>query len=163
MATDGAVATASRLLGAVSLWLVGVIHLKEYLDLYSAIPTIGTLFLLSFVGATAVAVGLLAPIERLLGRFGGLAVTALALAGIAQATTQFVFLAISEQRPLFGFQEPGYDPTAILEARITEVATVALLTTFLVARTARRRRMVEATGQSARRRREQPEQPMATR
>jgi hypothetical protein len=160
MGTDGSVAVAARLLGAVSLWLVGVIHLKEYLDLYSAIPTIGTLFLLSFIGATAVALGLLTPIERLLGRFGGLVVTALALAGIAQATTQFVFLAISEQRPLFGFQEPGYDPTAILQARITEVATVVLLTTFLVARTARRRRMVEATPQSARRRREHP---MATR
>jgi hypothetical protein len=160
MATDGRVAVASRLLGAVSLWLVGVIHLKEYLDLYSAIPTIGTLFLLSFVGATAVALGLLTPIERVFGRFGGLLVTALALAGIVQATTQFVFLAISEQRPLFGFQEPGYDPTAILQARITEVATGALLTTFLLARALRRRRMVEATVQSARRRREQH---MATR
>ena len=68
--------------------------------------------------------------------------------------------AISQQRPLFGFQEPGYDPAAILEARITEVATVALLTTFLLARALRRRRMVEATVQSARRRREQH---MATR
>jgi hypothetical protein len=154
MATDGAVALASRLLGAVSLWLVGVVHLKEYLDLYSAIPTIGTLFLLSFIGATAVALGLLTPVERLFGRFGGLAVTMLALAGIAQATMQFVFLAISEQRPLFGFQEPGYDPTAILQARITEVATVALLTTFLVARTVRRRRMVEHAAQAVRRRHE---------
>jgi hypothetical protein len=155
MATDGPVALASRLLGAVSLWLVGVIHLKEYLDLYSAIPTIGTLFLLSFIGATAVALGLLTPVERLFGRFGGLVVTMLALAGIAQATMQFVFLAISEQRPLFGFQEPGYDPTAILQARITEVATVALLTTFLVTRAVRRRRMVVDAGQAARRRREQ--------
>jgi hypothetical protein len=144
MATDGSVALASRLLGAVSLWLVGVIHLKEYLDLYSAIPTIGTLFLLSFIGATAVALGLITPVERLFGRFGGLVVTMLALAGIGQATMQFVFLAISEQRPLFGFQEPGYDPTAILQARITEVATVALLTTFLVARALHRRRMVDA-------------------
>jgi hypothetical protein len=152
MATDGSVVLASRLLGAVSLWLVGVIHLREYLDLYSAIPTIGTLFLLSFVGATVVALGLLTPVERLFGRFGRLVVTALALAGIAQATTQFVFLAISEQRPLFGFQEPGYDPTAILQARITEVATVVLLTAFLVARTLHRRRMVEdATGAVRRR------------
>jgi len=145
---------ASRVLGAVALWLVGVIHLKEYLDLYSAIPTIGTLFLLSFIGATAVALGLLTPIERLFGRFGGLVVTMLALAGIGQATTQFVFLAIGEQRPLFGFQEPGYDPTAILQARITEVATVALLSTFLIARAVRRRRMVEDAAQAVRRSRE---------
>ena len=154
MATDGALALAARLLGALALWLVGLIHLNEYLDLYSKIPTIGTLFLLSFVGATAVALGLLTPVERLLGRFGSLAVTALALLGIGQATTQFVFLAISERRPLFGFQEPGYDPTAILEARIAEVATVTLLTAFLVARTLHRRRIVEGTTPAASPRRE---------
>jgi hypothetical protein len=149
MATDGRLALATRVLGAVALWLVGVIHLHEYLELYSEIPTIGTLFVLSFVGATGVAAGLLIPVERLLGRLGGLAVVALALLGIGQATTQFVFLAISEQRPLFGFQEPGYDPTAILEARVAEVATVVLLTAFLIARTRHRRRIVEDTRQSA--------------
>jgi hypothetical protein len=150
MATDGRVALAARVLGAVTLWLVGAIHLKEYNELYASIPTIGTLFMLSFVGATAVALGLLTPLEWAFGRLGRLLVTLLALAGIAQATTQFVFLAISEHRPLFGFQEPGYDPTAIREARITEVATVALLTTFLVARAAaRRRRTVEPAAEAS--------------
>jgi hypothetical protein len=139
MATDGALALTARILGATSLWLVGLIHLKEYLDLYSAIPTIGTLFLLSFVGATIVAAGLLTPVERLVGRWGTLAVIGLAVGGIMQAVTQFVFLAISEHRPLFGFQEPGYDPNAILQARITEVATVVFLTTFLIARAVRSR------------------------
>jgi hypothetical protein len=149
MATDGRIAFTARILGAVSLWLVGLIHLKEYLDMYSEIPTIGTLFLLSFIGATIIAGLLLMPVERLLGRWGNLAVVALALIGMGQAVTQFVFLAISEQWPLFGFQEPGYDPTAILQARITEIATVLFLTTFLIARGVRRRRSVDGTEASA--------------
>ena len=149
MATDGRFAVTARILGAISLWLVGLIHLKEYLDQYSEIPTIGTLFLLSFIGATIIAGLLLWPVERLLGRWGSLGVAALALVGIGQAVTQFVFLAISERRPLFGFQEPGYDPTAILQARITEVATVLFLTTFLIARGVRRRRSVDGTESSA--------------
>lgn len=132
-------ALAARLLGAVSLFLVGLVHLRLYGGLYSAIPTIGTLFLLSFIGATATAVGLVMPLEKLLGKLGRVAVLLLALAGIGQAATQFVFLAISERRPLFGFQEPGYDPTAMMQARITEVASVVFLTAFLVALSWRRR------------------------
>jgi hypothetical protein len=34
----------ARVLGAFSLLAVGAVHLHEYDDLYSAIPTIGTLF-----------------------------------------------------------------------------------------------------------------------
>jgi hypothetical protein len=110
------------------------VHLQQYFDLYSDIPTIGTLFVLNFVGATFVGVALLAPVERLLGRLGGSVVALLTVAGIVQAATAFVFLYISERTPLFGFMEPGYDPTAIIAARIAEVATVVFLGAFLVAR-----------------------------
>jgi hypothetical protein len=129
---------AARVLGALSLLSVGAVHLQQYFDLYSDIPTIGTLFVLNFVGATIIGLGLLAPVERLLGRFGNAAVALLALAGIAQAATAFVFLYISERTPLFGFQEPGYDPTAILTSRVSELATVVFLGTFLAARFLRR-------------------------
>jgi len=144
LTTDGPVALAARVLGAVSLLAVGVIHLEQYVERYYAIPVIGTLFVLSFAGATVVSVGLLSPVERLPGRWGAFAVVVLAVLGTGQAATQFVLLAISEQRPLFGFQEPGYDPTAILASRVTEVATVGFLTAFIVARTVRRRVVVEA-------------------
>ena len=50
------------------------------------------------------------------------------------AVSAFVFLLISEHRPLFGFMEPGYDPAAITAARVAEGATVALLGTFVIAR-----------------------------
>jgi hypothetical protein len=129
---------AARVLGALSLLMVGAVHLQQYFELYSAIPTIGTLFVLNFVGATIVGLGLLAPVERLLGRVGGMILALLTLAGIAQAATAFVFLLISERTPLFGFMEPGYDPEAILAARAAEVTTVVFLGAFLTARFVRR-------------------------
>lgn len=95
---------AVRALGAPAVLAVGAIHLHEYNKLYSAIPTIGTLFVLNFAGATAIGLGLLAPVERLFGgRLGAAAVGLLALGGIGLAATAFVFLTISEHTPLFGF------------------------------------------------------------
>jgi hypothetical protein len=129
---------AARFLGAVSLLAVGAVHLQQYEFLYSAIPTIGTLFLLNFAGATLIGLGLLAPLERLLGRLGRAAVSLLALGGAAQAATAFVFLLISERTPLFGFQEPGYDPPALMASRVAELVTVGLLGSFLAARLASR-------------------------
>jgi hypothetical protein len=130
---------AARALGAVSLLAVGAIHLQQYIELYSTVPTIGTLFMLNFIGATVVGLGLLAPVERLPGRLGGAVLALLTFAGIAQAATAFVFLYVSERTPLFGFMEPGYDPGAIMAARVAEVATVVLLGAFAVARFARKR------------------------
>jgi len=129
---------AARVLGALSLLAVGAVHLQQYEYLYSAIPTIGTLFLLNFVGATVIGLGLLVPLERLLGRWGGPAVSLLALGGAAQAATAFVFLLVAERTPLFGFMEPGYDPPAIMASRVAELVTVGLLGSFLVARLVRR-------------------------
>lgn len=129
---------AARVLGALALLAVGAVHLQQYLELYSSIPTIGTLFLLNFVGASLVGLGLLSPLEHLLGRLRGTILALLALAGLVQAATAFVFLFISERTPLFGFMEPGYDPGAILAARIAEAATVVFLGAFLWARFLRR-------------------------
>ena len=126
----------AKALGAVALLAVGAVHLQQYLELYSSVPTIGPLFLLNFAGATVIAVALLAPTERW---FGSAAVTVAALGGIALAATSFVFLWVSERTPLFGFQEPGYDPAAIAFSRLAEVAAVVLLGVFLIARSQHRR------------------------
>jgi hypothetical protein len=124
----------ARVLGAFSLLAVGAVHLQQYNDLYSAIPTIGTLFVLNFIGATALGVGLLVPFERLWRRWGSWVVAALALGGVAVASVAYVFLLIAERRPLFGFMEPGYHPEAILTAQVSEIVTVASLVVFLVVR-----------------------------
>jgi hypothetical protein len=134
---------AARVLGALAVLAVGAVHLQQYTMLYSAIPTIGTLFILNFAGATAIGLGLLAPLETVVGRrWGGAAVGLLALAGVGLAATSFAFLAISEQTPLFGFMEPGYDPTAILASRVAEAVAVASLSAFIVPRFVLRVRVV---------------------
>jgi hypothetical protein len=125
---------AARFLGALSLLAVGAVHLQQYDYLYSTIPTIGTLFLLNFIGATALGLALLAPVERMLGRLGELVLAVLSLSGIGLAASAFVFLLISERTPLFGFMEPGYDPPAIMAARVAEIVTVVALGLFLTAR-----------------------------
>ena len=127
---------AARLLGALAVLAVGVIHLYEFEHFYSQIPTIGTLFVLNFLGATAIGFGLLAPIEWISSRHGSTLLILLALAGIALASVAFAFLLISQHTPLFGFEEPGYDPTGIDAVRAAEIATVIFLGTFLLGRLA---------------------------
>jgi hypothetical protein len=130
----------ARALGALAVLAVGAVHLQQYLWVYHGIPTIGTLFVLNFAGATVIGLALLAPVERIAGRRGPLLVALLSLAGIALAGTAFVFLLVSEHTPLFGFMEPGYDPTAIAAARAAEIATVVLLGAYLLAMRTRPRR-----------------------
>jgi hypothetical protein len=132
--TDGWFWLAPRALGALALLATGAVHLHLYSGLYSGIPTIGTLFILNFAGATALGLALLGPLERIGGRHGGLLVALAAAAGVAFAAVTFAFLLISERTPLFGFQEPGYDPTAIAVSRGAEIATVVFLGLFLAAR-----------------------------
>jgi hypothetical protein len=130
----------ARALGALAVLAVGAVHLQQYLWVYHGVPTIGTLFVLNFAGATVIGLGLLAPVERIAGRHGPPLVVLLSLAAIALAVTSFVFLLISERTPLFGFMEPGYDPTAIATARAAEIATVVLVGAYLLATRLRPRR-----------------------
>ena len=99
----------ARYLGAVSLLMVAAIHAQQYYDAYfSAVPTIGRLFMLNIVGAGVTALLLLAPV-RLLGRRASTSILVLAaLAGIGVAAGAFTALIISEYMPLFGFMESGY-------------------------------------------------------
>jgi glucan phosphoethanolaminetransferase (alkaline phosphatase superfamily) len=121
---------AARVLGALSLLAIGIIHLQQYFKLYSGIPTIGSLFVLNFAGAAVVSAALLAPLGRWTERVRAVS----ALAGIGIAATSYVFLYISERTPLFGFKEPGFDPSAIMATQIAEVATVVFLGAFLLGR-----------------------------
>ena len=116
-----------RRLGALTLLVVGAVHLQQYLTGYSDVPTIGALFVLNAIGAAAVAAGLLAPIERLLSdRRADLATGLLATAGVMVAVGALVALFISESQPLFGFMEAGYS-TPILIAIAAEAITTILL------------------------------------
>jgi hypothetical protein len=117
-----------RRLGAITLIVVGAVHLQQYIgNDYSVLPTIGPLFLLNAIGAGIVAICLLAPIERMLGdRQAHLAAGLLAGVGLAIAIGSLVALFIAESQPLFGFMEDGYD-TPILIAIVSEALTTILL------------------------------------
>jgi hypothetical protein len=121
-----------RYLGAVSILLVGAVHAQQYYDAYfSVVPTIGTLFLLSFIGAGVVGVVLFAPMRRLGPRLGNLILAVAALGGIGIAVGTFVSLLVSEYTPLFGFMESGYRLAVILTL-VFDVCTVAFLGLFLL-------------------------------
>jgi hypothetical protein len=143
------VRTAVRVLGALVLLFVGADHYYEYsVDQYSVLPTIGTLFLLNFISATAIGLLLLAPIERLSRRLGRAALLVAAVSGAAIAGTSLVALLVSEQTKLFGFMESNYRP-AIIVALVTEAAATLLLGVLLVlilrgGRTEARERIVAA-------------------
>jgi hypothetical protein len=123
--------TITRILGALSLLVIGGLHYQQYrYAFYSVIPTIGPLFLLNFISAGALGLLLLAPGKSRLGRRGVLLDELAALSGIAVAAGGFVGLLISEQTPLFGFMEHGYR-FAIVLAIVSDVAATLLLAGFL--------------------------------
>jgi hypothetical protein len=117
-----------RVLGAIAVLTTGAVHLEQYFGVHFAVvPIIGPLFMLNFVGATVLGVGLLIPHARLRVMH-----ILFALGGIGLAATSFVFLLISEHQPLFGFQDYGYRP-AIIVALGAEGAAVVFLAAYLVA------------------------------
>ena len=125
-------AEIARYLGAVSILLVGAVHAQQYYDAYfSFVPTIGTLFLLSFIGAGVVGIALFAPV-RLLGQQVGDTILALAALGaISIALGTLVSLLVSEYTPLFGFMESGYRLAVVLTL-LFDVLTTAFLGFFLL-------------------------------
>ncbi len=126
---------AIRILGALVLLFVGGDHYYEYsVDSYSVVPTIGTLFLLNFISATAVGLALLMPLERLLGRFGRPALQLAALSGFGIATTSLIALLVSEQTKLFGFMESNYRPAIVVAIASEATAAVLLALLFVLSR-----------------------------
>ncbi len=129
----------ARYLGALAILLVGVIHAQQYYDAYfSFVPTIGTLFLLSFVGSGVVGVTLIAPVRRLGRSIGDLILVLAALGAIGIALGSLASLLVSEYRPLFGFMESGYRLAIVLTLVFDSLATVFLGVFVLIVARARR-------------------------
>jgi plastocyanin len=122
-----------RILGALALLGVAADHLYEYfVDHYSAVPTIGTLFLLDSVAAITLGLALLVPLRRMLPAPIAERVRALAAAaGILLAAASLAGLFASEVMPLFGFMEFGYRLVVVL-AIVAESAAIVALGMFLV-------------------------------
>jgi hypothetical protein len=120
-------AEMARYFGAFSILVVGGIHAQQYYDAYfRVVPTIGTLFLLSFIGAGIVGAVLLAPVHLLGRRLGDLVLALAALGAIGIALGTLVSLLISEYMPLFGFMESGYRISIVLRLLFGALTTVLL-------------------------------------
>lgn len=117
--------------GAIAVLAIGADHLDEYVaNHFSTVPTIGTLFFLNFIAATAVGVGLLLPLRRIMPHFADRFRSLLALSGIGIAASSLIGLWISETWSLFGFTDYGFRPTIVV-AIVAESAAIVALTAFL--------------------------------
>ena len=144
---------AVRALGAILLLFVGADHYYEYsVDHYSALPTIGTLFVLNFISATVIGLILLAPLHRVFHRFGDAALGLAAISGFGIAAFSLAALLVSEQTKLFGFMESNYRP-AILVAIASEAAAAVCLALLLVLTLGAKRSASKSRQSSAERRR----------
>jgi hypothetical protein len=127
------IARAALYLGALAVLATGVDHIQQYyVDNYSTVPTIGTLFFLNFVSAVIVTAGLVAPLGRVAGRYADAIRAVMAVGGIGIAVLSLAGLFVSESSGLFGFVEHGYR-MAIALAIVAEVAATVFLVIFLVA------------------------------
>ena len=123
--------TVLRLTGALALLGAGALHLQQYAgDDYRVIPTIGTLFLLNFIGATVLGLYLLMPGGRSPGRLRRAGDVLAALGGCSIAVGSLVALFISERTPLFGFMEQGYRLEIVIVIAV-EALTIAALGAFV--------------------------------
>jgi hypothetical protein len=127
------IAQASRYLGASAVLATGIAHIEQYaVDDYSTVPTIGTLFLLNFIAAVVIAVGLIAPLRHVTGRYTDAVRAVFAVGGIGLGLLSLAALFVSESSGLFGFVEHGYR-MAIVVAIVAEVAAIVFLVAFLLA------------------------------
>jgi hypothetical protein len=127
------VAWSALYLGALAVVATGVLHIQQYsAQGYSTVPTIGTLFLLNFVSAVVIGLGLIAPYGRIAGRYADAIRAAWALAGIGLAVLSLIALFVSESSSLFNFHENGYR-TPIVLAIVAEAAATVFLLVFLAA------------------------------
>ena len=120
-----------RALGALALLAVGALHLQQLVvAAFWVIPVIGPLFALNVAGSLVVGLALLAPVERLAGRWGPSLLGLLAGVGVVIGAGGLAFLLVSEVTPIFGFRESNFRPE-VITALVTDAATIGLLGGFL--------------------------------
>jgi hypothetical protein len=124
-------AHVALVVGAVAVLATGIDHLDEYAaNGFSTVPTVGTLFLVNFIAATLVGVGLLIPWRRVATGLADPIRALLALSGIGIAVASLIGLWISESSSLFGFTDYGFRST-IVAAIVAESVAVLALTVYL--------------------------------
>jgi hypothetical protein len=129
---------AGRLLGAVLTALMGLIHLRLWLDGYREVPVIGTLFLFNSIGAGLLIAALLAVPARL--RTTVTAITALFTAGTIAG------LILSLTVGLFGVHESLQTPLVPTTLAVESVGVLVLGLTSILRLTSHNRPQTETKG-----------------
>jgi hypothetical protein len=129
---------AGRLLGAVLTALMGLIHLRLWLDGYREVPVIGTLFLFNSIGAGLLIAALLAVPARL--RTTVTAITALFTAGTIAG------LILSLTVGLFGVHESLQTPLVPTTLAVESVGVLVLGLTSILGLTSHNRPQTETKG-----------------
>ncbi len=128
---------ALRYLGALATIVVGAVHLQQYADFISDVPTIGVLFLLNAVGAGVVVV-LLATRRAVLGAVGAIALSAGAIVSLLISMTD---------TGLFDYTEPTLR-AAVVIAIVAEALAIAALLGYLALRRAPGNARVDRSAQA---------------
>ncbi len=104
-----------RRVGVAALLIQGGVHLQQYLDGFSAVPVIGSLFLLNAVSSVGLALWLLK--SDGLAPLGG---------GIALLLGSLASLFLTRTTGLFGYVTSGYGVSEILAIIFELVGVVSL-------------------------------------
>jgi hypothetical protein len=108
----------SRLAAVALIAVIAGVHLQQYIDFMSEVPTVGVLFLLNAAGGSALAFALISPERnlRLLAALGGI--------GLAGGSLVSIMIALSNN--FFGYSEPTLRLPIVI-AIVAEVAVIPLL------------------------------------
>ncbi len=110
-------------IAAVLVGVIAVVHLQQYIDFISLVPTIGVLFLLNAAGGAGLTVALI-------GRDGQLRRLA-AVGSLALAAGSLVSIAVALSSSLFNYSEPTLR-LPILIAILAEVAVIPVLVGLVI-------------------------------
>ncbi len=116
-------ARTTRIIGALLILGVGVVHLEQYLDFIKDVPTIGVLFLLNSFAAGAICLMLASP-YLLPGALAGF--------GLSVGSIVSIVIARYASSGLFNYREPTWR-TPIIIAVALEAAAVVVLGAALMA------------------------------
>jgi hypothetical protein len=109
--------------GAAALAGVGAVHVQQYVALLHVVRWIGPLFLANAAACVVAIIGLGFRPTRQLAALGGVAISALTLAG----------LVVSYGQGLFGWREAGFRTSIAIDVITTVVAAIALTGALVVA------------------------------
>lgn len=118
MSRPGASNSSLSVIAAVLVGVIAVVHLQQYIDFISEVPTIGVLFLLNAAGGAGLAFALI-------GRDDQLRRLA-AVGSIALAAGSLISIVVALSSSLFGYSEPTLR-LPILIAILAEVAVIPVL------------------------------------